>query len=87
MTLNPVARQQFAVDLAIRIARQGPSHGLNAGRHHIGRHALPAIGQKAVIELVGILGYYTLISMTIVAFDVPVPAGTTDPFADRPKLG
>jgi 4-carboxymuconolactone decarboxylase len=36
------------------------------------------LGSKAVVELVGVLGYYTLISMTIVAFEVP-PAGA-DPF-------
>jgi 4-carboxymuconolactone decarboxylase len=44
---------------------------------------LAVLGQKAVVELVGILGYYTLISMTIVAFDVPLPEGASDPFADR----
>jgi 4-carboxymuconolactone decarboxylase len=30
---------------------------------------------------VGILGYYTLISMTINAFEVPPPGGAADPFA------
>jgi 4-carboxymuconolactone decarboxylase len=44
------------------------------------------LGEKAAVELVGILGYYTLISMTIVAFDVPIPAGEPEPFADRPPL-
>jgi 4-carboxymuconolactone decarboxylase len=38
------------------------------------------LGEKAVVELVGVLGYYTLISMTIVTFDVPLPAGTPEPF-------
>jgi 4-carboxymuconolactone decarboxylase len=32
------------------------------------------------VDLVGILGYYTLISMTIVAFEVPLPQGAADPF-------
>lgn len=49
--------------------------------------AVAVLGQQAVVELVGILGYYTLISMTIVAFDVALPDGTSDPFTDRPKLG
>ncbi len=49
--------------------------------------AISALGQKAVVELVGILGYYTLISMTIVAFDVSLPDGAADPFAGQPKLG
>jgi 4-carboxymuconolactone decarboxylase len=35
-----------------------------------------------VVELTGILGYYGLISMTIKAFEVPLPAGTPEPFAD-----
>ncbi len=38
------------------------------------------LGEKTVIELVGVLGYYTLISMTIVTFDVPLPEGTPEPF-------
>jgi 4-carboxymuconolactone decarboxylase len=42
--------------------------------------AIAAFGEKAVVELVGILGYYTLISMTINAFEVPLPAGAPDPF-------
>ena len=33
------------------------------------------LGKTGIVELVGILGYYGLISMTIVAFQVPVPAG------------
>lgn len=38
------------------------------------------LGQQTVVELVGLLGYYTLISMTINAFEVPVPEGIDDPF-------
>jgi 4-carboxymuconolactone decarboxylase len=33
------------------------------------------IGEDAIVDLVGIAGYYTLISMTIKVFDVPPPAG------------
>ena len=39
-------------------------------------------GQEGAVELVGILGYYTLISMTINAFAVPLPDGSDEPFAD-----
>jgi len=49
------------------------------------RRAVGALGLKAVVELVGILGYYTLISMTINAFEVPLPPGAPDPFGDRPE--
>jgi 4-carboxymuconolactone decarboxylase len=45
---------------------------------------LKALGLTALVELVGILGYYTLISMTINAFEVPLPAGVSDPFGDLP---
>jgi 4-carboxymuconolactone decarboxylase len=38
------------------------------------------LGAAATVELVGVLGYYGLISMTIKAFHVPVPAGEAEPF-------
>nr|WP_315591582.1 carboxymuconolactone decarboxylase family protein [uncultured Cupriavidus sp.] len=38
--------------------------------------ALAVLGQDAVIDLVGLAGYYTLISMTINAFEVMPPDGT-----------
>lgn len=39
-----------------------------------------ALGREALVDLVGLLGYYTLISMTLKAFDVPAPDGS-HPFA------
>ncbi len=39
------------------------------------------LGERGVVELVGILGYYTLISMTIVGFELPIPKGNPEPFA------
>lgn len=41
------------------------------------------LGQTALIDLVGILGYYTLICMTINAFAVPLPPGAADPFPTK----
>ena len=41
-----------------------------------------ALGRRAVVDLVGILGYYALISMTINAFEVPIPSSGEDPFRD-----
>lgn len=38
------------------------------------------LSERGVVELVGILGYYTLISMTIVGFEIPVPSGNPEPF-------
>ena len=40
-----------------------------------------ALGRQGLVDLVGILGYYTLVSMTLKAFDVPTPDGA-DPFED-----
>ncbi len=37
--------------------------------------AVELLGEAGVVDLVGILGYYTLISMTLNAFQVPLPAG------------
>ncbi len=37
--------------------------------------AIKVLGQTAVIDLIGILGYYTLVSMTLNAFQVPLPEG------------
>lgn len=37
--------------------------------------AVRTLGTTALVELVGILGYYTLISMTINAFNVPLDPG------------
>jgi 4-carboxymuconolactone decarboxylase len=38
------------------------------------------LGEQGVVELVGILGYYTLISMTLNAFEVDLPEG------EKPEL-
>ncbi|HZU17549.1 MAG TPA: carboxymuconolactone decarboxylase family protein [Candidatus Dormibacteraeota bacterium] len=44
------------------------------------RRTAAVLDDRALVELVGILGYYTLISMTINAFQVPLPAGAPEPF-------
>jgi 4-carboxymuconolactone decarboxylase len=40
------------------------------------------LGEAGTIELVGILGYYAMVSMTLNTFRVPLPAGTEVPFAE-----
>ena len=44
--------------------------------------AKAALGKQGLVDLIGILGYYTLISMTLNAFEVETPDGSA-PFADR----
>ena len=42
--------------------------------------AVELLGEAAVVELVILLGYYTLVSMTLNVFEVPVPTGEDAPF-------
>ena len=39
------------------------------------RRALDLFGERGVVDLVGISGYYTLVSMTLNAFQVELPPG------------
>jgi 4-carboxymuconolactone decarboxylase len=40
------------------------------------------LGEAAVVELVGILGYYALVAMTLNVFRVPPPPGAAWPFRE-----
>ncbi len=44
------------------------------------RDVAKALGDAGAVELVTLLGYYTLISMVLNAFEVPLPAGEKPPF-------
>jgi 4-carboxymuconolactone decarboxylase len=44
------------------------------------QRAARLLGTNTVVELVAILGYYGLISMTINSFEVPLPQGADQPF-------
>lgn len=44
------------------------------------RGAVETLGEDAVVDLVGILGYYTLVSMTINAFEIELPDGAAAPW-------
>jgi 4-carboxymuconolactone decarboxylase len=44
--------------------------------------AVGQFGERGIVELVGIMGYYGLISATLNVFEVPVPAGTPLPLKD-----
>lgn len=46
-------------------------------------HAL--VGNAGMVEFVGILGYYTLVAMTLNVFRVPLPDGETYPFREPGK--
>lgn len=48
--------------------------------------AAAILGEQAIVELVGLLGYYTLISMTIVAFELPQQETAQRLFSDGRNL-
>ena len=54
--------------------------------HHVSDHlyndAVELLGEATVVELVILLGYYTLVSMTLNVFEVSVPTGENAPFVD-----
>jgi 4-carboxymuconolactone decarboxylase len=43
------------------------------------KRAVSLLGEKGVIDLIGVSGYYTLVSMTLNVAEVPVPAGGKNP--------
>ncbi len=47
---------------------------------HLFKQAVELLGRIGVVELVMLTGYYTMISMILNAFEVPLPAGERAPF-------
>ena len=45
------------------------------------KRAIDAFGEPGVVDLVGVCGYYMLVSMTLNVFEMPLPAGVPDPLA------
>ncbi len=46
------------------------------------RQAVEAFAEEGLVELVTIVGYYCMVSLTLNAFEVPLADGMTDPFPD-----
>jgi len=40
------------------------------------------VGDAGMVELVGILGYYVMVSMTLNVFRMPLPPGRSAPFRE-----
>ena len=45
------------------------------------QRAVAALGERGVVDLVGIVGYYGLVSLTLNVFEVPLPEGEVAPLA------
>ncbi len=43
--------------------------------------AIKAFGEQGVVDLVGVCGYYMLVSMTLNVFEMPLPPGEAEPLA------
>ena len=62
----------------------------------LGKHVVPdgvfsaaqeALGKTGVVELTGIVGYYSLVAQTLNAFQVPVPEGCAPTLVGCPTFG
>jgi 4-carboxymuconolactone decarboxylase len=42
--------------------------------------AKEGLGEQGVVDLIGVSGYYTLVSMVLNVAEVPLPAGTPPPW-------
>jgi 4-carboxymuconolactone decarboxylase len=42
--------------------------------------AVAALGERGVMDLIGVSGYYTLVSMVLNVAEVPLPAGASSPW-------
>lgn len=47
------------------------------------RRALEALGERGVVDVIGIVGYYCLVSLTLNTFEVGLPEGVAPPFPGR----
>jgi 4-carboxymuconolactone decarboxylase len=44
------------------------------------RRAVAALGEQGVVDLIGVSGYYTLVSMVLNVAEIPLPAGAASPW-------
>ena len=70
---DPAARAVYDYATALH-ERHGVPDAVHAA-------AVAALGETGVVELVGLLGYYTLVAMTLNAFEIGLPEGETPELA------
>jgi 4-carboxymuconolactone decarboxylase len=64
-----VTAEQVVFDVATELVAGGML------ADHTFEQAGAALGRQALVELIGLVGYYTMVAMTLNAFEMPVPAG------------
>ena len=85
--MNAVAPNLPKLRLDILVQRQaGVSRSKAQGLIYTGsvsdaafQRVKDAFGERGVVDLVGAVGYYSLVSMTLNVARVPLPAGVTPP--------
>ena len=68
--------EQAAYDVAAALLKDGKED------ENTYRSARAVVGDGGLVELVTLVGYYTLVSFILNAFEVPLPEGETGVFAD-----
>ena len=68
------ATDQAVYQYAIELNR---SHSVSAKTHAA---AVAALGEKGTVELTALVGYYTMVAMTLNAHEIPLPPGTEPAF-------
>ncbi|MFC1492291.1 carboxymuconolactone decarboxylase family protein [Nitrospinota bacterium] len=56
-------------------------HEKHAVSDAVYRAALDQFGEQGVVDLTGLIGQYTMVSMTLNAFEVPLPGGAEPPLS------
>ena len=46
------------------------------------KRALDTFGMQTLVDLIAIVGYYCMVSITLNAFEAPLPPGEASPFPD-----
>lgn len=67
----PDADQRIVHRVAVELNR---NHGLNDATH---AEAVEVLGLPALVDLIAIVGYYGLVSLTLNAFEIPTPDGSS----------
>jgi hypothetical protein len=62
----------------------GPSGCPTTASHGLlhSKAATAAFGERGLVEIISIIGYYTLIGNTLNVFQVPLPEGEKPPFPE-----
>jgi 4-carboxymuconolactone decarboxylase len=68
------AVQSAIYDYAVELCR---SYSVSSTTHAA---AVAALGEKAVVELTALVGYYTMVAMTLNAHEIPLPEGVEPAF-------